>query len=67
MTETDTIKIRTIRRAIANYMRSEGCSCCQDIDGHEKHLKRVARLLSVPKYDDGSGYDFGPFESKDKD
>lgn len=54
---------KDIRRAIADYMFSEGCSCCQGRD-HKKHEERIAKLLRVPKYKDGSGYDFSRFRSK---
>jgi methionine aminopeptidase len=59
-------KIKQIREAVADYMKSEGCSCCSDIDGHKRHKAILARLLRVPKYKDGSGYDFGRFGSKEK-
>ncbi len=52
-----------VRQAIADYMRSEGCSCCRDSGAHEKHTARLAELLDVPKYEDGSGYDFSRFRS----
>lgn len=52
-----------IREAVANYMQSEGCSCCEG-ESHEADKERLAKLLRVPKYKDGSGYDFGKFESK---
>lgn len=50
-----------IRRALANYMRSEGCSCCR-ADDHPKHAAELGKLLKVPMYGDGSGYDFGRFQ-----
>ena len=53
-----------VRRAIADYMQSEGCSCCSDSEGHREHEEVLAKLLDVPVYDDGSGYDFGKFTSK---
>lgn len=53
-----------LRRAIADYMATEGCSCCQDIEGHAKAKKRLAGLLDVPMYDDKSGYDFYQFKTK---
>ena len=55
---------KDIRSAVADYMQSEGCSCCRDIDGHSKHQAELARLLKVPKYEDGSGYDFAKFRKK---
>jgi len=51
-----------VRRAVADYMRSEGCSCCRS-DSHDDHSAALARLLGVPKYDDDSGYDFGKYET----
>jgi hypothetical protein len=55
---------KKIRTMIADYMWSEGCSCCQNIDAHKEHTERLAKLLHVPKYSDGSGYDFSKFRSK---
>jgi len=55
-----------IREAIANYMGSEGCSCCE-LNNHNKHGNKIAELLNVPKYEDDSGYDFGKFEGKDSE
>lgn len=56
-------KIKEIREAVADYVASEGCSCCEGAD-HDVHKERLARLLRVPKYDDGSGYNFYKFKSK---
>jgi methionine aminopeptidase len=57
-------KLEQIRQAIADYMGSEGCSCCQNIDAHKLHTARLAGLLDVPMYSDGSGYDFHQFRSE---
>jgi hypothetical protein len=57
------VDLAEIRRAVADYMWSEGCSCCRDSDAHERHEKRLAELLGVPPYDDGSGFDFRPFST----
>lgn len=57
---------KAIRQAVADYMRSEGCSCCQDPEAHERHKEALAKLLRVPKYPDGSGYDFSKFSTKRK-
>lgn len=46
-----------IRQAVAAYMRSEGCSCCRS-DNHDENGERLAVLLGVKKYEDGSGYDW---------
>jgi len=59
MTET-----QKILRAIADYMQSEGCSCCEDTEKHEKARNRLGRLLNVPKYEDNSGYNFNQFATK---
>lgn len=56
------IDIEKIRKAIADYMYSEGCSCCRGSD-HDEHKKIIAELLGVPMYDDESGYDFSKFRS----
>lgn len=56
---------KEVREAVADYMRSEGCSCCQDKEAHEKHKERLAKLLNVKPYGDGSGYDFSEHRSKD--
>ncbi len=55
--------LQVIRQAVADYMQSEGCSCCRNIDAHEKHTAVLAGLLGVPMYDDASGYDFNQFSS----
>lgn len=55
--------IQQIRKAVADYMRSEGCSCCQSSQ-HPANAARLGRLLNVPKHEDGSGYDFAKFRSK---
>lgn len=53
-----------IRRLVADYMRSEGCSCCRDTEAHEKHTEALAKVLKVRKYDDGSGYDFAYYRTQ---
>lgn len=57
-------KILRIRRAVADYMASEGCGCCQDVEAHRIYEKRLAQLLDVPMYDDKSGYNFSKFKTK---
>lgn len=59
--------IEAIRKAVADYIWSEGCDCCTDVKAHREHEKRLAELLSIPTYSDGSGYDFGKFRAKDDD
>jgi hypothetical protein len=65
-TEKPVYFTQQIRTAIADYMQSEGCSCCRDSAAHEKHTKVLAKLLRVPKYKDGSGYDFSKYKTKYK-
>ena len=55
--------VGNMRRAFADYVASEGCSCCQNTEAHEKAAKRIAKLLDVPKYADDSGYDFLRFRT----
>ncbi|RTE91927.1 hypothetical protein [Bradyrhizobium sp. LVM 105] len=52
-----------IRRLVADYMRSEGCTCCRDVEAHEKHAAELAKVLKVRKYEDGSGYDFAHYRT----
>lgn len=56
--------MKKIRQAVADYMRAEGCSCCRNQDAHAEAKAVLAKLLNVPRYSDGSGYDFGKFRSK---
>lgn len=53
-----------IRKLIADYMSSEGCGCCRDHEAHAKHTEALAKVLKVPKYSDGSGYDFGRYKTE---
>lgn len=55
--------LRQIRQAFADYVESEGCSCCRNERDHTAAANRLAELLSVPKYEDGSGYDFSKFST----
>lgn len=65
--QTDEVpEIPKIRRAVANYMRSEGCSCCADYDGHKIHAAELGKLLKVPMYRDKSGYNFSKFRTRER-
>ena len=55
-----------LRLAFALYVKSEGCSCCRDNEEHEEAAAAIGKLLKVPKYKDGSGYDFWKFLPKEK-
>lgn len=52
---------QAIRQAVADYIRSEGCDCCSNRDAHKEARNVLGKLLRVPKYADGSGYDFSKF------
>ena len=53
-----------IRQAVADYIATEGCSCCRDTDGHDKAMERLGKLIKMKKYDDNSGFDYGRYRSK---
>ena len=50
--------LNEIRNALGDYMWAEGCACCRIQDDWEDAAERLGKLLGVPKYEDGSGYDF---------
>jgi len=56
--------LEDVRQAVADYMQSEGCSCCSDRDAHKAAERSLAILLGVPPYDDESGYDFDRFATE---
>lgn len=66
LSEDPVALIGKLRRAVADYISSEGCGCCSNAEKHEKHKARLARILGVPQYQDGSGYDFGRFRTPEK-
>lgn len=57
-------EIKEIRELVANLLSASGCSCCRDDKGWYGNIKKLAKILKVPKYKDGSGYDFYKFKSK---
>lgn len=61
--EGDAVDVATIRQALSDYIRTEGCSCCQDVEGHKQAANRLGELLKVDKYEDGSGYNFYAYQS----
>lgn len=54
-----------VRNALADYMRAEGCDCCREHNEHAEAAKRLATLLNVPAYDDGSGFNFSIYQTKE--
>ena len=47
-----------VRAAFAEYVYTEGCSCCRSEAMHDAAADKLGKLLRVAKYVDGSGYDF---------
>lgn len=56
--------LEEVREAVAAYIASEGCSCCQNIKVHEAAKRRLGEMLEVPPYSDGSGHNFYQFVRK---
>lgn len=56
-------ELEELRQAVADYIGSEGCSCCQNREAHALHTERLGKLLNVPRYSDDSGYAFHLFRS----
>lgn len=64
MSTTEIKKLRAdLRKAFADYYESEGCGCCEHSKDHKEAETRIAKLLNVPKYEDGSGYDFTKYRT----
>jgi len=57
-------RLQQIRQALADYMQAEGCSCCRNHEAHAASKAILAKLLKVPGYRDGFGYNFNKFKSK---
>lgn len=58
------VDMQKVRQAIADYMRTEGCSCCRDYDGHIQNRKKLALLLDVPEHpEEDDYYDFSGYRS----
>lgn len=47
-----------LRDLVATLWCASGCSCCRDDDAWEKASHELAELLGIPKYNNGSGYDW---------
>ena len=58
------VSIADVRQAFANYHTSEGCSCCQDVEAHDKAEEMLADLLKPDAYNDGSGFDWTKYATK---
>jgi methionine aminopeptidase len=58
-------RLQEVRAAVADYMASEGCSCCQDYGAHRAAHERLAKLLDVPAHPEQVDYfPFKAFETK---
>lgn len=57
----ETVDLIKVRWAIAEYMDSEGCGCCSDTENHNYDKMILAKLLKIPKYKGGSGYNFNKY------
>jgi len=55
---------KEVRELIANYMRSEGCTCCQDLEEHTDVKRRLGELLDCGKYNDEDEYNFYQYVTK---
>ena len=53
---TETTK--RVREEVAKLYCASGCSCCRDDKAWEEAGKELARLLNIPPYEDGSGFNF---------
>lgn len=63
MGKKNDVFLADVRQAVADYMRSEGCSCCEDSSAHSQHEEQLAKLLGVEPYDDDSGYNFPKYRT----
>lgn len=52
------VTLSEIRQAVADYMYSEGCSCCENTDAHDEAKMRLGKMLRVTKHSDKSDYNF---------
>ena len=56
-----------IRRAVADYIASEGCGCCGNREGHEEARTVLAKLLRVPPHPkQNDWHDFSPYQTKSR-
>ena len=51
MSKQETIDLPALRQAVADYRRSEGCSCCE-ADDHQEHWEALIKLLNAPQHGD---------------
>lgn len=56
--ENASLLLTEIKKHFGDYVSTEGCSCCQDEEGHKKAEHSLAYLLRPAVYSDLSGYDW---------
>ena len=52
------VSVAEVRQAFADYYKSEGCTCCEDTEAHNKAEEKLAELLQPDQYDDESGFNW---------
>ena len=52
------VLLDALRKSFSKYVKTEGCSCCQDEVPHSIAAAEIGELLGFEKYKDGSGYNF---------
>ncbi len=57
------INLNEVRTAVADYICSEGCGCCEG-KNHSIHKDVLGELLKVPKFKDNSGYNFWIYKTQ---
>lgn len=51
-------QIAQVRVDVAKLYCASGCSCCRDDEGWSAASNALGQALAIPKYEDGSGYNF---------
>jgi hypothetical protein len=54
---------KELRRMVADLLAASGCGCCSDREGWERAQAELAKVLRVPKWLDGSGFNFSKFRT----
>jgi hypothetical protein len=56
--EAQAAEIERLRGLVAKLYCAAGCSCCRDDTAWEAASDELAEGFNIPKYEDGSGYDW---------
>lgn len=54
---------KELRTLVADLVSAAGCACCRDNKKWCETTDKLGKILKVPKYKDGSGYNFYKFKS----